>query len=571
MNFTALLDAVNAVLWHDSVLYILLGVGVLFTVWSGFSQYRALTHGTRVIRGDYDDKNDPGALNHFQALSAALSGTIGLGNIGGVALAVALGGPGAVFWMWVVGFFGMALKLTEVTQAMLFRDTSNPDNPHGGPMWVASRGLPTIHPRLAGVGKFVGGLYCVAMLVSCLLDGNLFQAWNVANVTEQYFGVPALATGVIIAVLVGAVIIGGIKRIGSVAGTLVPFMCVTYILAALFVLALNITALPGLLQLIVVSAFNPQEAAGAFLGGTAGFALLAGMRRAFYSNEAGRGSAAMAHATAKTDEPVREGVVSGLAPFIDTLVICTMTALVILVTGVWNRTAEAQYANPPAVITTADNTWSLATTTVPAAGADWREGENVFITLQAGDNQQTGNSLHRLDGTVQLQDGKKVIVWGVLHSATPPTIADNGVYISYPGAALTAKAFDASYPGLGKWMVTLAVWLFAISTIITWSYYGEQAMVFLLGEKAVLPYKLLYCLITVVATMGFITTPDELATYSVVGVGLMLWVNIPIMLIMGHHAMRAYHDYIRRLKSGQMPANPVRTSWWVILRGKNVA
>src|SRR5690606_37650313 len=159
MTFTAILDAINAVLWHDSVLYILLGVGVLFTVWSGFSQYRALTHGTRVIRGDYDDKSDPGALNHFQALSAALSGTIGLGNIGGVALAVALGGPGAVFWMWVVGFFGMALKLTEVTQAMLFRDTSNPDNPHGGPMWVAARGLPTIHPRLARVGKFLGGLY----------------------------------------------------------------------------------------------------------------------------------------------------------------------------------------------------------------------------------------------------------------------------------------------------------------------------------------------------------------------------------------------------------------------------
>ncbi|HET9679370.1 MAG TPA: alanine:cation symporter family protein, partial [Gammaproteobacteria bacterium] len=240
MGLTDFLNSVNAVLWHDSVLYILLGVGVLFTAWSGFVQYRALTHGTRVIRGDYDDKNDPGALNHFQALSAALSGTIGLGNIGGVALAVALGGPGAVFWMWVVGFFGMALKATEVTQAMLFRDTSDPDNPHGGPMWVAKKGLAHINPKLAGVGTFLGGLYCVAMLISCMLDGNLFQAWNVSNITEQYFGVPSLVSGVVLAAIVGMVIIGGIKRIGSVTGSLVPIMCALYLVAALYVLIVNI-------------------------------------------------------------------------------------------------------------------------------------------------------------------------------------------------------------------------------------------------------------------------------------------------------------------------------------------
>lgn len=570
MDFTAFLDALNAVLWHNSVLYILLGVGILFTVWSGFSQYRALTHGTRVIRGDYDDKNDPGALNHFQALSAALSGTVGLGNIGGVALAVALGGPGAVFWMWVVGFFGMALKLTEVTQAMLFRDVSNPDNPHGGPMWVASKGLASINPRLAGAGKILGGLYCVAMLVSCMLDGNLFQAWNVANVTEHYFGVPSLATGVILAVLVGMVIIGGIKRIGSVTGSLVPIMCGLYLLAALYVLIANITELPGLLKLIVVSAFNPQQAAGAFLGGTVGFALLAGMRRAFYSNEAGRGSAAMAHSAAKTDEPVREGLVAGLEPFIDTLVICTLTALVILVTGVWNRDAEANYASAPQVVSTSDTTWTVETRAVPDAGKDWAVGEDVFMILEAGANAETGNNLHRLDGVVRMQDGEKVIAWEIMASAERPTVHDTGVYVSYPGAALTAKAFDTSQPGLGKWMVTLAVWLFAISTIITWSYYGEQAIVYLIGEKAVLPYKLVYCAVVVIATMGFITTPEELATYSVVGVGLMLWVNVPIMLIMGHRAMRAYHEYIGRLKDGQMPANATRVSWWTIVRGKDV-
>lgn len=569
MGFHDLLVAINSVLWHDGVLFFLLGVGVLFTVWSAFSQYRALTHGSAVIRGYYDDEKDPGAINHFQALSAALSGTVGLGNIGGVALAVALGGPGAVFWMWIVGVLGMAVKTMEVTLAMIYRNTDDPDNPHGGPMWVASKGLAAMNPKLAPLGSFLGGLFCVALLVSTLLDGNMFQAWNVGNITQEYFGIPAVLCGIVLAILVGLVLIGGIKRIGSVTGKLVPFMCAVYLLAAFYVLGIHFTEIPAMLRLIVVSAFAPQEAAGAFLGGTMGYALMVGMRRALFSNEAGRGSSPIAHSAAKTDEPVREGVVAGLEPFIDTIVVCTMTALVIIASGVWNRDAEVHYEYKPEIVSMTFDTWSVETRPVPQSDAiAWKTGDNVFMVVEAGRNPQTGNTKHRLNGVIQEENGVQVIAWDTFSSKERPRVLDGGVYATYPGATLTAKAFDNTLPGLGKWMVTLATWLFAISTIITWGYYGEQAMVFLLGNKSVLPYKIVYCILVVVATTGFIRTPDQLDNFTGIGVGLMLWVNIPILLIFGGQTVRVYKDYIRRLKSGQMPRNPSPPRWRDLLRGK---
>jgi AGCS family alanine or glycine:cation symporter len=238
-GFNDWLTAVNAVIWHDSVCYIVLAVGLLFTIWSGFCQYHALTHGVRVITGRYDEKDDPGAISHFQALSAALSATVGLGNIGGVAVAIALGGPGAVFWMWIVGLAGMALKTTEVTLSMLYRRTDNPDEPSGGPMWVIDDGLAARSPRLAARPR-LGVLFCITLLISTITGGNMFQAWNVGVVTEESFGVPQPVVGVILAVLVGLVILGGIKRIGAFAGAIVPAMCGCTSIAALYVLALTI-------------------------------------------------------------------------------------------------------------------------------------------------------------------------------------------------------------------------------------------------------------------------------------------------------------------------------------------
>ncbi len=573
-SFSAAISGINDFLYQDTFLFVLLGTGILFTVWSGFAQYRALTHGTAVLRGLYDDKNDPGAINHFQALSAALSATVGLGNIGGVALAVALGGPGAVFWMWMVGILGMSIKLTEVTLSMLYRNTDDKDNPHGGPMWVVSKGLKEINPKYAGLGKLIGWFFCITLLVYTITGGAMFQAWNVGDITQEYFHIPSWVAGIVLAIIVWMVIIGGIKRIGQVAGSLVPIMVVLYLLGGIAVLASNYEVIPEMLKLIVVSAFSPQEASGAFIGGTMGYAIMIGMKRALFSSEAGAGSSPIAHSAAKTDEPVREGVVAGLEPFIDTIVVCTFTALVILSSGLWERSSEAFYEEPPRVVPVETiGYYSLETKAVPErVEGSWREGENVFMILRGDFNKDSGNNLHRIDGQVMADgEGGQVIEWSTLQMSSAPRLQDNGVYATYPGATLTAKAFDSAYPGLGKWLVTFASWLFAISTMISWSYYGEQGIVYMFGNRAVKTYKYLFCLLVFVATLGFIKTPQDLDNFSSLGVGVMLWVNVPIMLFFGHKAMKAYKKYINELKSGQMERNPNAPSFWKdVLTGRDV-
>jgi AGCS family alanine or glycine:cation symporter len=556
------MSAANGILWHDSVLYIVLGTGVLFTIWSGFSQYRAMTHGVNVLRGRYDDKNDPGAINHFQALSAALSATVGLGNIAGVAVAVSLGGPGAIFWMWVVGFFGMALKLTEVTQAMLFRNTSDPQNPHGGPMWVVSQGLARFHPSLAGLGKFIGFIFCVTLITSAITGGNMFQAWNVGISFKDSFGVPPILSGIVLALLVGAVIIGGIKRIGSVAGRLVPFMCGLYILAGLYVLALHFWEIPAMLKLIVSSAFNPTEAGGAFLGGTVSSAFLWGMKRALFSNEAGQGSAPIAHSAAKTDEPAREGVVAGLEPFIDTLCVCTVTALIILSTGAWNRGGEAAFSDLPN-FNQNESGWVLESSALPAKFPEaekiakaWKAGDGIFMTAHFGNPKER----IRITGeVVETSPGVLIAQWRSVSSSVVPILEDHSIYADYIGAALTSHAFDRAWPGLGSLLIPLAALLFALSTMISWSYYGEQGVIFMFGGRGVFLYKVIYCLLVIVACSGLITTEDELDNLSGLGTGVMLFANIPIMLLFGKQAMTAYKDYIHRLKSGEIkPSNDPR-------------
>lgn len=566
------LEVINGVLWHDAVLYIVLLVGVLFTVWSGFGQYHALTHGIAVIRGKYDDKSDPGAINHFQALSTALSGTVGLGNIAGVSIAVALGGPGAVFWMWVVAAVGMMIKSTEVTLSMLYRNTDDPENPHGGPMWVAARGFKRWN--LGFVGKVVGWLFCITLIISTLTGGNMFQAWNVARITTTYFpSIPSPAIGIVIAVLVGMVIIGGIKRIGAVTGRLVPFMCALYLLAAIYVIMMNIGQVPAMLKLIVISAMpaflggENAQATGAFMGGTFGYAFYWGLKRALFSNEAGQGSSPIAHAAAKTDEPVREGIVAGLEPFIDTIVVCTLTALVVLSSGAWNREAAASYPEAPVIVQAQSVTgeplegqWVPARRDVPAKSEfaervsnKWRENDEVFVIVRAGFDANTGRELHRMNGRLVKGDNDTLRVqWTPFASATSPASEDPGLYMNLLGAALTGYAFDRVQPGMGMWIVTSACWLFAISTIISWYYYGEQGMIFMLGKRSVMPYKIIYCLLVVVSTMPFITTDQELDLWTGLGTGVMLFANIPIMLIFGGQAMKAYREYIRRLKSGEI-------------------
>ncbi|HSG63841.1 MAG TPA: amino acid carrier protein [Gammaproteobacteria bacterium] len=571
IDFSALMTTLNDILWHDSVLLIVLATGIVFTIWSRFGQYRALTHGVRVIRGGYDDAKDPGAINHFQALSAALSATVGLGNIGGVALAIALGGPGAVFWMWVVGFFGMSLKLTEVSLSMLYRNTDDPNNPHGGPMWVASKGFARMSPRLATTGRVIGAIFCVTLLISTVTGGNMFQAWNVGEITEEYFGIPSIATGIVLALLVGMVIIGGIKRIGAVAGRLVPLMVALYLLAGLYVLIASAERLPEVFLLIFASAFAPQEATGAFLGGTAGYAFLFGMKRALFSNEAGQGSSPIAHSAAKTDEPVREAVVAGLEPFIDTIIVCTFTSLVILSTGIWNRAPEAYFDPLPTVVPVGASQWSLETVSAPPSTTQaWRAGDTVFVIYRGDPNPQTANDLHRLEGRVVDAGGRLAIEWPGFTSSARPELTTAGLYATYLGATLTAKAFDSVTPGLGKWLVSLAVWLFAVSTMISWSYYGEQGVIYLLGERHVLLYKVIYCALILVATWGSIDSATELDNLTGIGTGVMLFANIPIMWIFGAQAMRAYADYMQRLDEGRMGPDHPPPSLEDLISGRDV-
>ena len=604
------IESINGVLFSNYTVYALLITGLIFTVWSGFGQYRALTHGISVVRGKFDDKNDPGAINHFQALSAALSATVGLGNIAGVAIAVALGGPGAIFWMWVIGVLGMAIKMTEVTQSMLYRNTDDPDNPHGGPMFVVKKGFEKW--GLGPIGAIVGGVFVVTLIISAITGGNMFQAWNVADVTKTYYGVPQVVTGIILSVVVGLVIIGGIKRIGAVAGRIVPFMCIVYVLAAGYVLVLNFGQIPAMLGLIVKSGLptwlgganaDPQ---GAFLGGTFAYAAMWGVKRALFSSEAGQGSSPIAHSAARTDQPVREGVVAGLEPFIDTIVVCTLTALVILSSGAYNRDAEANFASLDAVqiVQATDasgavvaNQWTLDAPPLPRMTDEarrirqagefdpgWREGETIFFIVAADENTDTGRNLRKITGTVLRTPGVNegdpstwTASWGTLDSVSTPKYRetedgtpDLGLYGDYAGATMTAYAFDRVTPGLGKWLIPVAAWLFALSTMISWSYYGEQGIYYFFGthgEKAagpaVMAYKVIYALLILLTTVlampifgadgksAIIGTDAELDMWTTLGLGVMLVVNIPIMWIFGAQAMSAYHGYFKKMKAGE--------------------
>ena len=561
------LAAINAVLWNETWLYIIAGTGVLFTVWSGFCQYRALTHAPAVIRGVYDDPKDPGAINHFQALSAALSGTVGLGNIGGVALAIALGGPGAIFWMWIVAILGMAIKMTEVTLSMLYRNTDDPDNPHGGPMWVADRALSKMKPELAWLGKALAVIFSICIMTSAATGGNMFQAWNVADVTNEYFGVAGWISGAVLTLFVALVLIGGIRRIGRVAGLLVPAMVFFYIAAGIYVLAVNAGQIPAILWLIISSAFTPADASGAFVGGTVASAFLFGMKRAIFSNEAGQGSSAIAHSAVKTDEPVREGLVAGLEPFIDTIVVCTFTALIILSTGVWNRAPDATFDTAPSAERT-EAGWTFSDS--PITGSDLAAGDAVVMVVTSDDNPATGQNLHRLAGTVTNSSAGLAIRWAEFSGVLEPRNLDGGYYRDYVGATLTAKAFDSVSPGLGKWLITVASWLFAVSTIIAWGYYGEQGAVYLAGDKGVLPFRIGYCALIFIATLGHISTSSDLDNLTGIGLGVIIYANLPILWIFGYQAMRAYREYLHRLKTGRMGPDHPPPSLDKLLSGRDV-
>jgi AGCS family alanine or glycine:cation symporter len=399
-DLTALTDKLSGLLWKNWItLGILLGTGVYLTLRMRFVQLRGFVHAFHLVQGKYSSHKDVGEVSHFQALSTALSATVGTGNIAGVATAIALGGPGAMFWMWVTAFIGMATKFTECTLALKFREVDDQGRVSGGPMYTLWHGLKM--RRLAT-------LFASFALIASFGIGNMVQANSVVDGIGFIFPdmkQHAWLLGVMMAVLVGLVILGGIKRIANVAAVLVPFMAIFYISASLLVLANHIGDIPAAVVTILNHALNPWAVGGAAVGE----AIRWGVARGLFSNEAGLGSSPMAHAAARTNEPVREGLVSMMEPFIDTLVICSMTGLVIVVTGAY---------------------------------------------------------LSRPEDAV--------------------------------GAALTAYAFGLTLGPSGSWVVGIGLTLFAFSTIISWSYYGDRAAKFLFGESAVMPYRVLFTLLVVV-------------------------------------------------------------------------
>lgn len=445
------------------ILFIMVAGGIFFTFRYGFLNLTMYKHAIDVVKGDYDHPDHEGDITHFQALTSALSATVGLGNIAGVAVAIYAGGPGAVFWLWLVAFFGMCMKFSSCTFAQLYRVKDSKGEMLGGPMVYLNEGLAERgHPRL---GKFLGGFFAVMTIMASFGGGNLFQANQTYEIIKMQFpGANALVVGVTLAFLAGIVLLGGIKRIASVTSKLVPFMCVFYVISCLAIIFNHYEMIPNMISQIFIQAISPDAAFGGFLG-----VMIQGVKRASFSNEAGLGSAAIAHSAAKTDEPVREGLVAMIGPSIDTHLVCTMTALAILISG----------ANT-------DPQWAT--------------------------------------------DGGSLV-----------------------GVKMTALAFSS----LGSWMpyvLTVAIAIFAYSTVISWSYYGERATEYLFGDKlggnAIKLYKMMYVFIIILGPLLSVQNVVDFADLMLLS---MAFPNILGMMYMSKMVKEKVDDYIGRFKSGKMP------------------
>lgn len=443
----------------------------VFTVYFGVIQFRAFGHAIALVKGDYSDPNDAGEVSHFQALATALSGTVGLGNIAGVAVAIGIGGPGATFWMILAGLLGMASKFTECTLGVKYRNEYPNGTVSGGPMYYLTKGFAE---RGMPGGKFLAVMFSIFCILGALGGGNMFQANQAhAQLTNVFGDYPGFITGLIFAAIVFAVIVGGLKSIARVTEKVVPFMGIIYVGTALIIIAMNYDKIGWAIGQIFAGAFTGLGVAGGLVG-----ALIQGFRRAAFSNEAGVGSAAIAHSAVRTKEPITEGFVSLLEPLIDTVIVCTMTALVIIITG--------QLISDP-------NT-------------------GLYVLNEAGTAIQT--------------------------------VGDNS------GVALTSAAFSSSIGGF-KYILALAVILFAFSTMISWSYYGLKAWTYLFGEGKAqeLTFKSIFCVFVVIgasASLGPVIDFSDAAIFAMAVVNIIgLYVLMPIV-------KRELNSYWSRLKSGEI-------------------
>ena len=475
----------------------LIGSGIFFTIYLGFPQIKYFAHGWRILSGKYVKPGTEGETTPFQALTTALSGTIGTGNIGGVALAIFLGGPAAIFWMWVVAFLGMTTKFVEVTLAHKYREKLADGSIAGGPMFYIENGLNM---------KWLAVIFSVCLLMMCIGTGNMPQINNIALVMNDTFDIPKWLTGLVLAILLWMVIIGGIKRIAQIASKLVPFMAFWYILGALAVIIGNYENIIPSLKLIFVHVFSPAAAVGGFLGASVAAALTRGVNRGLYSNEAGQGSAPIAHATSKTENPIEEGMVSILEPFIDTIVVCTLTGLVILSSGVWNQKFENQFeASAMDYLKGSYSETSSEEDLITLRNYYYDRNENIEFTgeLNVSEGVLTSEDVTLMHNRsfaeeTTYKDSETNQSFSGVISVEEGKIINPGDFIIegkslLRSADLTGKAFTKSIFGdYGQYIVAFGLLLFAFSTVIAWSYYGDRATAHLFGEGWILYYRIVY-------------------------------------------------------------------------------
>jgi AGCS family alanine or glycine:cation symporter len=484
---------------------VLLSVGVFFTVYLGFPQIRFFKHAWSVLRGKHSHSDDPGDTTHFQALATALSGTVGTGNIGGVAFAIFLGGPAALFWMWATAFVGMTTKFVEVSISHKYRRIDDKGQMVGGPMHFMEHGLNL---------KWLAAFFAVATIISSFGSGNLPQANNMAAGLETSFAIPPAVSGAVFAIVLGLVIVGGIRRIAVVASTLVPLMGTLYAIGAIAVVLTHYENILPSFAAVIGDAFTGSAATGGFLGATFAYAFNRGVNRGLFSNEAGQGSAPIAHASAKTKEPVAEGMVSILEPFIDTLVICTLTGLVILSSGVWQEKFETDFATfDTEIIAGQYDEANPQDVALLFAHMDLIRPKNDPVQAFSGPLNVVTGTLRGADVTVihnrSIAEDVLVMQSGELFTGTIAiangSIATDDISLSgrslLHSVPLTARAFSSSFMGVfGEYSITVGLVLFAFSTAIAWSYYGDRAVTYLVGTRWVLPYRMVYVVGFFVAT-----------------------------------------------------------------------
>ncbi len=490
---------------HDWFVFLLVGTGLFFTIYLKFPQIRYFKHAVKIVRGKFDKKEDRGDTSHFQALTTALSGTVGTGNIAGVAFAIYMGGPAALFWMLVTAFLGMTTKFVEVTLSHKYRGFDEKGMVAGGPMYYMKERLNINlkNGKIIKTGKWLGIFFAGATILSSFGSGSMPQINSITDSVLATFGIERIITGAVLAVLLAFVIIGGIKRIAKVTERLVPGMALIYLIGALAVIITNYQNIIPSFSAVFSNIFTGQAAVGGFLGASFAFMFNQGINRGLFSNEAGQGSAPIAHSAARAHEPVSEGLVAILEPFIDTLIICTITGLVLLSSGVWNEKFDNQFQNTDMIVFA--NTYN----------GEVKEDQKAIFNHLANESLLPvfNGDLEIIDGKIQndltivharsIAEDIKVLLDDKPFSGkiniTDGKVENGEANVIFTGkslmhsAPLTAKAFTRSFFGdWGKYIVSIGLLLFAFSTAISWSYYGDRSVTFLFGSKYVIFYRFFY-------------------------------------------------------------------------------